>query len=55
MVTVIKRKTKKEKIKEILTGISEKERYLKASKYSGKLNLKQSPLDIQKKLRNEWN
>jgi hypothetical protein len=55
MVTVINRKTRKEKIKELLTAINEKEKLLLTSKYSGKLKLKKSPLAIQKKLRNEWN
>lgn len=55
MVTIISRKTRTEKINEMLATINNKERYLKASKYSGKLKLKQNPLTIQKKLRNEWN
>ena len=55
MVTIISRKTRTEKINEMLAGISNKEKYLNASKYSGKLKLKQKPLTIQKKLRNEWN
>ena len=55
MVTVINRKTGKEKIKELLTAAGDREKLLLASKYSGKLKLKQSPLAIQKKLRNEWN
>lgn len=55
MVTIISRKTKTDKINEMLASINNKEKYLKASKYSGKLKLRQSPLTIQKKLRNEWN
>jgi hypothetical protein len=55
MVTIINRKTRKEKIKELLTAINKKEKLLLTSKYSGKLKLKKSPLVIQKKLRNEWN
>ena len=54
MVTIINRKTRKERIKELLTEIGGKEKLLLASKYSGKLKLKQTPLAIQKKLRNEW-
>ncbi|GBD86688.1 hypothetical protein BMS3Abin03_00609 [bacterium BMS3Abin03] len=55
MVTIISRKTGTEKINKLLASISNKEKYLKASKYSGKLKLKETPLTIQKKLRNEWN
>lgn len=55
MVTVIKKKTGKEKIKELLTAIGGKEKLLITSRYSGKLKLKKSPLVIQKKLRNERN
>lgn len=54
MVTIIKKKTKKGTIKEILLSIKNKEKFLQVSKYSGKLKLKQNPLTIQKKLRNEW-
>jgi hypothetical protein len=55
MVTVINRKTRKEKIKKLLTAMDDKEKLLLTSKYSGKLKLTKSPLVIQKKLRNEWN
>ncbi|MDT3697617.1 MAG: hypothetical protein ROY99_14630 [Ignavibacterium sp.] len=55
VVTVIKKKTGKEKIKELLTAIGGKEKLLITSRYSGKLKLKKSPLVIQKKLRNERN
>lgn len=55
MVTIINKKTRKEKIKKLLTAIGDNEKLLLASKYSGKIKLKKSPLIIQKKLRNEWN
>ncbi len=55
MVTTISKKTRRKRIKEILETVNSKGKYLKASKYSGKLKLKQKPLTIQKKLRNEWN
>lgn len=55
VVTIINKKTRKEKIKELLTAIGDNEKLLLASKYSGKIKLKKSPLTIQKKLRYEWN
>lgn len=55
MVTIIKSKTKKEKIEKLLLKAQKKINLLKASKYCGKLKLNGDPISIQKKLRNEWN
>lgn len=46
MITIINRKNRKEKIKELLTAINDKEIRLLTSKYSGKLKLKKNPLAI---------
>lgn len=54
MVTIIKAKTKKEKINELLSKAEKKINLLKASKYCGKIKLKENPISIQKKLRDEW-
>jgi hypothetical protein len=54
MVTVINKRVKKEKLSELLNRQSEKGNYLKTSKYIGKINLKEDPLKVQKKLRDEW-
>lgn len=54
MVTIIKPKTKKEKIKQLLSNAEKNIDLLDASKYSGKIKLNDDPILIQKKLRNEW-
>ncbi len=53
MVTIIKKKIKKEKITELLMYTNNRGRLLDVSKYSGKLRIKENPLKIQKRLRNE--
>jgi len=55
LVTIIKKRTKNEKIKELLSSLNYKGKHLNAAKYSGKIKLKKNPLALQKKLRNEWN
>lgn len=55
MVTIIKAKTKKEEIKQLLSKAEQNISLLNASKYCGKIKLNGDPLSIQKKLRNEWN
>ena len=55
LVTIIKKRTKNEKIKEVLSSLNYKEKLLNAAKYSGKIKLKKNPLALQKQLRNEWN
>lgn len=54
MVTIIKRKTSKEELNKIIGKIKSRDNLLNASKYSGKVDIKDSPVEIQKKLRNEW-
>jgi hypothetical protein len=53
MVTIIKKGTSKISIKHLVKKIQVK-RGLDAKKHSGVLKLKEQPLDIQKKLRDEW-
>lgn len=55
MVTTINRKTKKDRLKELVILSNDKNRLLDASKYSGKIKIKEKPIKIQKKLRDEWN
>jgi hypothetical protein len=55
MVTTINRKTKKNRLKELVVLANEKNKLLDASKYSGKIKIEEKPLKIQKKLRDEWN
>jgi hypothetical protein len=53
MTIVIKSTSDKESIKKALSSLENKGRF-KALKYCGKINLKEDPLVIQKKLRDEW-
>ena len=56
MVTIIKKGTSKDKIKSLLEQ-SQKQKKAKTidlKKYCGILNLKEDPLTLQKKWRNEW-
>jgi hypothetical protein len=53
MVTVIKKGTSKISIKNLVKK-TQKKKGIDAKKYSGVLKLKEHPLDIQKKLRDEW-
>ena len=53
MVIVIKKNTPLEKIKKQLSDLKPK-KVLKAKKYLGTIKLKESPLKIQKELRDEW-
>ena len=56
MVTVLKQGTTKENIRILLKKISKKQKSkgIKAHKYCGRIKLKEDALEIQKKLRNEW-
>lgn len=55
MVTVIKKGMKKKQISLILDRKKKsKKKKLDLEKYCGILKLKEDPLDIQEKLRNEW-
>jgi|LakMenEpi03Aug12_release.lakeMendotaPanAssembly.Ray.scaffolds.fasta_scaffold864231_1 hypothetical protein len=53
MVTVIKKGTSKTSIRNLVKKTQMK-KGIDAKKYSGVLKLKEHPLDIQKKLRDEW-
>ncbi len=55
MVTIIKRGTSKEKIKDILEQHAKKRRkYIDLEKYCGVLELKEDPMNLQKQWRDEW-
>jgi hypothetical protein len=55
MVTVIKRGATKEEIRSLLESHDKKARKgINVKKYCGVLNLKEDPLELQKKWRNEW-
>jgi len=55
MVTVIKRGASKEEIRSLLESHDKKARKgIDVKKYCGVLNLKEDPLELQKKWRNEW-
>ena len=53
MVLIIKRGTRKQKVNETLSRLKGAKR-LDAFKYCGILKLKEDPMEIQKRLRNEW-
>lgn len=53
MVTVIKKGASKTSIRNLVQKTQVK-KGINAKKYSGILKLKEHPLDIQKKLRDEW-
>ncbi|MFT7035361.1 MAG: hypothetical protein ACJA2S_003884 [Cyclobacteriaceae bacterium] len=55
MVTVIKKGDSKANIRKALQKIEEKDvKGFDAKKYCGILKLKEDPLEIQKRMRNEW-
>lgn len=53
MIIVIKKGTPLEEIKQQLKNLKPK-KVLKTKKYLGVIKLKESPLEIQKKMRGEW-
>ncbi len=53
MVLTINSRDSKETIKKTLANLKLKGK-LDAKKHSGKIKLKDDPLDIQKSMRNEW-
>jgi hypothetical protein len=53
MVTIIKKGSNRKEIQKKLSKIKSKKR-LDAKKYCGTVILKEDPVKIQKKLRNEW-
>ncbi len=57
MVKVIKKGSRKTKLDQVLRDIESAKKQRKgvdAHKYCGIIKLKESPLAIQKKMRNEW-
>lgn len=55
MVTVIKKGTPKEEIDRLLGAHSKKSKKgFDAKKFCGILNIKEDPLELQKKWRDEW-
>ncbi len=53
MVTVIKKGSDKKKIEKALSKIKGKKKF-DAYKYCGTVKLKEEPLEIQKKMRHQW-
>lgn len=53
MVVVIKKGSSKETIKRLIKKLN-KSNGFDAKKHSGVIKLHESPLDIQKRLRNDW-
>jgi hypothetical protein len=53
MVTVIKKGSDRKEIEKALSKIKSKRKF-DAYKYCGTVKLKEDPLEIQKKMRNEW-
>lgn len=56
MVVILKKGTKKEKIESLLKKLNSGKKRIQfdAYKYCGVISLKESPNDIQKRLRSEW-
>ncbi len=54
MVTTIKKGTPLEKIRDVLKKRKAKTKGLDLKKYCGSISLKEDPLGMQKKWRNEW-
>ena len=53
MVFIIQKGTTRKKLDAFLKNIKEK-KGVNAKKYCGVIKLKENPLDIQKKMRDEW-
>lgn len=53
MVTVIKKGSNRKEIEKALSKLRSKKKF-NAYKYCGTVKLDQDPLEIQKKMRNEW-
>lgn len=53
MVTVLKKGLKKEAISKMLEHLSKKKGF-NSKKHNGVIRLKESPIAIQKKMRDEW-
>ena len=53
MVTIIKKGANNKEIEKALSNLKSSKKF-DAFKHCGKIKLKEDPLDIQKRLRNEW-
>ena len=53
MVTVIKKGSDKKEIEEALSKLKSRKKF-DAYKYCGTVKLKEDPLEIQKRMRDEW-
>lgn len=53
MVTVIKKGSDKKEIEKALSNLKSKKRF-DAYKYCGAVKLQEDPLEIQKRMRDEW-
>lgn len=53
MVTIIKKGTKKKELERALSNLATPKK-LNAHKYLGTVKLDEDPIQIQKRLRNEW-
>lgn len=50
----IKEKPKKEDLEKIFTSVGRKKKGVNVRKYGGKVKSKGNPLELQRRLRNEW-
>lgn len=53
MVTIIKKGADKKEIEKVLSNLKSPKKF-DAYKYCASVNLREDPLDIQKKMRDEW-
>lgn len=54
MVVVIKKGSSKETIKRLLKKLSKKQKGFDPKKHAGFLKLDESPVEVQRRLRDEW-
>ncbi len=54
MVTIIKRGMKKKEIHSLISTKKSGKKHLDIKKYCGTIRLKEDPIEIQKKSRDEW-
>lgn len=55
MVSILKSGSKSDKIRTLLEGLNKsKSKGIDSSRFSGTIQLKEDPLQIQKKYRDEW-
>ena len=54
MVTIIKKGTNKKELEKAFSNLKKSERKFDAYKYCGTIKLKRDPLEIQERMRDEW-